>query len=163
MELTRRIYELIGPTVEGLGFDVVRIDLSGQNNLCLQVMAEPLDGTGMTVEGCAKVSRAISAIMDVEDPITGNYTLEVSSPGLDRPLVKLRDFEKFSGNEVKVEMTRAQDGQRRFRGQLLGVVEENVRLLMQGEEILLPYADIMRSKLVITDEFLKGTQKGGKQ
>ena len=163
MELTSRINELIGPTIEGLGFDLVRVDLSGQNNLCLQIMVEPLDGRGMTVANCSLVSRAVSAVLDVEDPIKDAYTLEVSSPGMDRPLVKLRDFERFAGNEVRIEMARAQNGQRRFRGQLLGVAGDDVRLLVQGEEVLLPHADILRSKLVITDEFLKAAQKGGKQ
>jgi len=163
MELNRRIYEMIGPTIEGLGFDLVRIDLSGQNNLCLQIMAEPLDGRGMTVADCALISRAVSAVMDVEDPIQGAYTLEVSSPGMDRPLVKLRDFERYAGYEVKIEMARPQNGQRRFRGQLLGVAGDNVRLLVHGEETQIPHADILRSKLVITDELLKAAQKGGKQ
>jgi len=163
MELIRRIDELIGPTIEGLGFDLVRIELSGQNNLCLQIMAEPLDGRGMTVADCAQISRAVSAVLDVEDPIRDTYTLEVSSPGLDRPLVKLRDFERFTGHEIKVELTRALNGQRRFRGHLLGVVGENVRLLADGKETELPHADILRSKLVITDELVKAAQKGGKQ
>ncbi len=163
MELIRRIDELIGPTIEGLGFDLVRIDLSGQNNLCLQIMAEPLDGRGMTVADCAEISRAVAAVMDVEDPIKDAYTLEVSSPGMDRPLVKLRDFERFAGHEVKVELTRAQNGKRRFRGQLLGIEGDNVRLLAEGEEVQLSYVDILRSKLVITDELIKAAQKGGKQ
>ena len=162
MELTRRIEELIGPTIEGLGFEVVRIDLSGQKNLCLQIMAEPLDGGRMTVEGCAEISRAVSAVLDVEDPISENYTLEVSSPGLDRPLVKLGDFEKFTGYDAKVELTRALDGQRRFRGQVLGVADGNVRILANGEEKHLPHADILKSKLIVTDELLEAAQRGGK-
>jgi len=160
METSNRIDELIGPAIEELGFDLVRVNLTGQNNLCLQVMAEPLDGSGMTVEGCAEISRAVSAILDVDDPISGAYTLEVSSPGLDRPLVKLKDFERFAGYEVKVEMARPQNGQRRFRGQLLGVAENDVRLLVGDEEKRLPFADIMRSKLVMSDELLSRAQKG---
>jgi ribosome maturation factor RimP len=163
MEMLRRIDELISPTVEDLGFELIRIDLSGQNNLCLQIMAEPLDGRGMTVEDCAKISRAVSAVLDVEDPIKDAFTLEVSSPGLDRPLVKLRDFERFAGYEAKIELTHALDGQRRFRGQLLGIAEDKVRVLAGDEEKQLPHADILRSKLVITDELLKAAQKGGKQ
>ncbi len=162
MELTRRIEGLIGPTVEELGFDLVRIELSGQTNLCLQIMAEPINGGRMTVEGCAQISRAVSAVLDVDDPISDHYTLEVSSPGLDRPLVKLRDFEKFIGFEVKVELSRALDGQRRFRGQVLGVADNSVRILANGEEKLLPHADILKSKLVVTDELLNTVQKGGK-
>jgi len=163
MELSRRIEELIEPTVEGLGFALVRIELSGKDSLCLQVMAEPVDGRGMTVEDCARISRAVSAVLDVEDPIRDPYTLEVSSPGLDRPLIKLRDFEKYAGYEIKLELTRALDGQRRYRGQLLGVDGDHVRMRTQGEERLLPYADILKSKLVITDELLKASQTGGIQ
>jgi ribosome maturation factor RimP len=162
LELNRQIEELISPTIEELGFEIVRVDLSGQTNLCLQIMAEPRDGSGMTVDGCAQISRAVSAVLDVEDPISEHYTLEVSSPGLDRPLVKLKDFEKFAGFEAKVELTQALNGQRRFRGQVLGVAENNVRILANGEEKLLPHADILKSKLVVTDELLNAAQKGGK-
>lgn len=162
MELTRRIEELITPSIEELGYEIVRIELSGRTNLSLQIMAEPLDGGRMTVEGCAKISRAVSEVMDVDDPIEEHYTLEVSSPGLDRPLVKLKDFVKFAGYEAKIELTRALDGQRRFRGQVLGVAENNVRILANGEEKLIPHADILRSKLIVTDELLKSVQKGGK-
>lgn len=163
MDLIHRIDELIGPTITDMGFELVRIEFTGQHDICLQIMAEPAGGGAMTVDDCARISRAVSAVLDVEDPIKDAYTLEVSSPGLDRPLVKLRDFERFAGFDAKVELKRAREGQRRFRGQLLGVDGDNVKLSANGEEKLLPHAEILKSKLVITDELLKTAQQGGKQ
>ena len=158
MDLAARIDERIRPTVEDMGFDVVRIHLSGQQRLRLQVMIEPMGGGAVSVDHCADVSRAISALLDVEDPIKGAYTLEVSSPGIDRPLVRAIDFERFAGFEVKVEMTRLIDGRRKFEGRLVGIEDGLVRLVMDGEEVALPFADIQRAKLVLTDELLAAAQ-----
>ncbi len=154
MQLTDRIEELITPTVEGMGFSVVRVQLSGKQQLRLQIMAERQDEEMMVVDDCADLSRAISAVLDVEDPISGAYTLEVSSPGIDRPLVKLRDFERFVGFEARVETAVPVDGRKRFRGRLLAVEEATVRIEMEGAEHRLPFADIARAKLVITEELL---------
>jgi len=162
MDLSNKIQRLIEPSVDDLGFDIVRVQVSGKNELLMQVMVEHKDGQGMTVDDCAIVSRAISAILEVEDPIKDPYTLEVSSPGLDRPLVKLRDFERFQGHQVRVETSLAQDGQKRFKGQLLGVEDETVKILLDGREVILAYSDIRRAKLLLTDNVISAV-KGSKK
>jgi ribosome maturation factor RimP len=154
MDLAGRVETLIGPTVEAMGFSLVRVQVLGQNRPRLQIMAERTDGESMLVEDCAAISRAVSAVLDVEDPIAGAYTLEVSSPGIDRPLVRLADFDRFAGFEAKVEMDLAVDGRRRFQGRLLGTEGDAVRLRMEDSEVVLPYADIRRAKLVLTEELL---------
>lgn len=158
MDLAARIDELIRPTVEDMGFDVVRVQLSGSKRLRLQVMVERLDGQGMTVDDCAEVSRAVSAVLDVDDPINGAYTLEVSSPGIDRPLVRLDDFERFAGFEAKVELSRLIDGRRRFQGRLMGVEDGVVRLDVEGTQVDLPFDDIQRAKLLLTDDLIAASQ-----
>ena len=161
MKSVAQIEQLIEPTLTDMGFDVVRVTLIGGQKQTLQVMADRLDEQAITVEDCAIISRAISAILDVEDPIDDAYTLEVSSPGIDRPLVKPRDFERFAGYEAKVEMNIAIDGQRRFRGRLLGFVDDHIHLEIEhkGEtvEIALPFEDFYRAKLVMSDELVSGT------
>ncbi|MBO6947684.1 MAG: ribosome maturation factor RimP [Rhodospirillales bacterium] len=137
-----------------MGFDVVRVTLSGGNNAVLQVMAEPADGREMTVDHCADISRAVSAVLDVEDPIPGAYSLEVSSPGLDRPLVRLRDYDRFAGFDAKIEMKSLIDGRRKFRGRVDGTDGADVLIEMDGEQIRLEHAAIAKAKLIITDEML---------
>jgi len=154
MDLAGRVEALIGPIVEAMGFSLVRVQILGRSRPRLQVMAERTDGESMLVEDCAAISRAVSAVLDVEDPIAGAYTLEVSSPGIDRPLVRLADFDRFAGFEAKVEMDLAVDGRRRFQGRLLGTEGDAVRLRMEDSEVVLPYADIRRAKLVLTEELL---------
>ncbi len=154
MSVTDRIEEIIEPTINDLGFEVVRVHLSGGHNPKLQVMAEPLGEQEMTVDDCASISRAVSALLDVEDPITEAYTLEVSSPGLDRPLVRLQHFERFAGYEARIEMAVAVDGQKRFRGRLSGVDGDNVLMNVDGDEMAFPISDIHRAKLMMTDELL---------
>ena len=159
MQLTDRIEDLITPTVEGMGFWVVRVQLSGKQQLRLQIMAERQDGEAMVVDDCADLSRAISAVLDVEDPISDSYTLEVSSPGIDRPLVKMRDFERFVGFDVRVETSLPVEGRKRFRGRLSSVGDGLVRVSVEGTDYALPFEDIARAKLVITEELL-GTSEG---
>jgi ribosome maturation factor RimP len=159
LEPSDRIAGLIQPTIEDLGFDLVRVLVRGKQQPVLEIMAEPLDGSPMTVEGCASISRAVSALLEVDDFLPGPYTLEVSSPGLDRPLVRLKDFERFTGFEAKVEMARPVDGQRRFRGRLLGVDGDRVRLHVNDATCDLVHADIQRAKLVLTDELLAQVQE----
>ncbi len=155
MTATARIEELIAPTLEGMGYALVRVQLSGgKGTPRLQVMAERADGAAMTVEDCAGISRAISPILDVEDPISGTYTLEVSSPGIDRPLVKPADFDRFAGFEAKLESARPVDGRRRFRGRLKGVEDGAVRIETEGTDYKVPFADVQKARLVITDELL---------
>ncbi|TVR83829.1 MAG: ribosome maturation factor RimP [Rhodospirillales bacterium] len=152
--LTERLESLLQPTIRGMGYHLVRVQVIGQHRPRLQVMAERDDGVAMQVDDCAELSRAISAVLDVDDPITGSYTLEVSSPGIDRPLVRLADFDRFAGFEVRVETDRLIDGRRRFIGRLLGAEGEHVRIAMNDQEAVLPYADIRKAKLVLTDALL---------
>ena len=159
MDLCGRIERVITPTVEALGFTVVRVQISGGQRPRLQVMAERRDGKAMMVDDCADISRAVAAVLEAEDPIAGAFTLEVSSPGIDRPLVRLGDFERFAGFEAKVETNRPVGGRRRFRGRLVGVAGQVVRIQVKGATVDLPYADIGRAKLLLTDELLAASEK----
>ena len=163
MDLESRIEAIIEATVNDMGFLVVRVRLSGKQDLRLQIMAEPLDGRSMTVDNCAKISRAVSAVLDVETLINGHYILEVSSPGLDRPLVRIADFKRFTGSEVKVETSRPIDGRKRFRGCLMGVEDDLVKVLVDGSEMDLPYADIHRAKLLLADASFAASEEQRKQ
>ena len=154
MKIIDRIEKIIEPTVKNLGFDIVRVLLSGDHNPRLQIMAEPLDGRAMNVDDCAAISRAVSALLDVEDPVSSSYTLEVSSPGLDRPLVRLQHFEKFAGYEARIETAMAIDGRKRFRGRLGGIEGDNVLLQVDKNEWVFPFPDIQKAKLIVTDEML---------
>jgi ribosome maturation factor RimP len=160
MDLAGRVEALIGPTAEAMGYSLVRVQVLGRSRPRLQIMAERTDGESMVVDDCAALSRAVSAVLDVEDPIGGAYTLEVSSPGIDRPLVRLADFDRFAGFEAKVEMDLAVDGRRRYQGRLLGAEGDAVRMRMEDTEVLLPYADIRRAKLVLTEDLLAKAEHG---
>jgi ribosome maturation factor RimP len=149
-----KIEALIAPSLEAMGYRVVRVAVTGGRRATLQVMAERVDDKAMTVEDCADISRSVSALLDVADPIATAYTLEVSSPGIDRPLVRREDFARFAGFEAKVELTAPVDGRRRFRGKLLGVEGDEVRLLVDAAPVALPLATVVRAKLVLTDELL---------
>jgi len=163
MDLANRVEQLIGPAVNDLGFDIVRIQLSGTKSQQLQVMAEPSAGGDMTVDDCAAISRAVSAVLDVEDPISGPYRLEVSSPGLDRPLVRIEDFERYAGFEAKVEVQQPIDGRKRFRGRVIGVDGEKVKVLVKDAELEFPHSEIHRAKLIITDDLLAAAEEQRKQ
>ena len=154
MKIIDRIEKIIEPTVKNLGFDIVRVLLSGDHNPRLQIMAEPLEGRAMNVDDCAAISRAVSALLDVEDPVSSSYTLEVSSPGLDRPLVRLQHFERFAGYEARIETAMAIDGRKRFRGRLGGIEGDNVLLQVDKNEWVFPFPDIQKAKLIVTDEML---------
>ncbi len=162
MDPARRVEAIIAPSLEAMGFEVVRVRLSGSQTPVLQVMAERPDGT-MTIEDCAEVSRAVSALLDVEDPIKSAYNLEVSSPGIDRPLTRLRDYERYAGFEARIETRRPVDGRKRFRGKLLGIDAENIKLATDTGEVLLPFAEIDTAKLVLTDELITASLKQSKQ
>lgn len=153
------VERLIADAVAEMGYDIVRVMLSGQRRARLQIMAERRDGGGMTVDDCARLSRAVEAILEVEDPIAGSYELEVSSPGLDRPLTRLADFTRFAGHEAKLETQMPIEGRRRWRGRLLGVAGERVRLAADEGEIELPFRDLAKAKLVITDERLAAARR----
>lgn len=149
-----RIAELVEPTVEAMGYGLVRLVLGPGHGPRLQVMVERRDEAAMTVDNCAEVSRALSAVLDVEDPIGGRYTLEVSSPGVDRPLTRRADFQRFAGYEASIELAEPIEGQRRFKGRLLGLEGEAVRMAGLEREVMLPIRRIRRAKLVLNDELL---------
>jgi ribosome maturation factor RimP len=149
-----RIVELVEPAVEAMGYGLVRALISPGRVPRLQVMVERQDEAPLSLDDCAEVSRALSAVLDVEDPIEGAYTLEVSSPGIDRPLTRRGDFERFAGYEASVELAEPIEGQRRFKGRLLGVVGDEIRMSGLEREVMLPIGRIRRAKLVLNDELL---------
>jgi len=157
--LETKLANLLEPAIEGLGFELVRVRISGAGQPTIQVMAERPDRT-MTVAGCAQLSRELSAVMDVEDPMSGKYVLEVSSPGIDRPLTRLKDFKEFAGFEAKLEMKIPVDGRVRFRGPLVGTAGENIKILTNDGEINLEFENIERAKLVLTDDLIAASLKG---
>ena len=154
MDAAKRIETIIEPNLQDMGFDLVRVKISGAQQRTLQIMAERIDDGTMTVEDCAAISRSVSALFDVEDPIKGSYTLEVSSPGLDRPLTRPQDYIRFTGLEARVELSQPMDGQRRFRGRIDGMSDGVVRLELEGDRVEIPYTDIERAKLILNDELL---------
>ncbi len=151
---------LIGPTLEQMGYTLVRVTLGGGRAPTLQVMAERQDEVAMAVEDCEAISRALSAKLDVEDPIASNYTLEVSSPGIDRPLVRPADFKRYAGHIARIETRQPVSGRRRFLGRIAAADENNVRIALEagetGEasEVEIPIAEIARAKLKLTDELI---------
>lgn len=151
-----KIDAIVRGPIEGMGFRVVRIRIIGTGRRTLQIMAEPLNGAGMTVEACAQISRNLNPILDVEDPISAAYMLEVSSPGIDRPLVSREDFTSWAGHDFKLNTSDAIDGRRRFRGILVGFDAETdeVRMTLDGQEIGVPYDAISSSKLMLTDDLI---------
>jgi ribosome maturation factor RimP len=155
---TGKIEAMIAPSLDAMGYRVVRVAVTGGRRATLQIMAERRDDQAMTVEDCAEISRTVSALLDVADPIAGAYTLEVSSPGIDRPLVRREDFARFAGFEAKIELTQPHDGRRRFRGKLLGVEGDAVRLLVDDAPVALPLAAVARAKLVLTDALLAASR-----
>jgi ribosome maturation factor RimP len=154
---TSKIEAMIAPSLEAMGYRVVRVAVTGGRRPTLQIMAERADDQAMRVEDCTEVSRMVSALLDVADPIAGAYLLEVSSPGIDRPLVRPEDFARFAGFEAKVELNAPVDGRKRFRGRLLGVEGDQLRLLVDALPVALPIAAVVRAKLVLTDELLAHT------
>lgn len=165
----RDLIEMLDPVAESLGYEIVRLRLmGGSEQRRLQIMAEhPLleDGSGgdMNVEDCAKLSRAVSEVLDAADPIAGEYTLEVSSPGIDRPLTRLKDFEDYAGLEARIELDRVAEGRKRFKGELAGVEDDQVGLNIEGEDdvtVYFPFAWVIDAKLVMTDALM---ERGAKQ
>jgi len=152
-----KLLELLDPVAEAAGFAIVRLRLMGGDRARrLQIMAEREDGT-MIVEDCAVLARAVSDVMDAADPISGEYTLEVSSPGIDRPLTRLQDFETYAGYEARIELDRLAENRKRFKGVLSGVEDGQVGIDLEGEAetALIPFAWISDAKLVITDKLMQ--------
>ena len=152
------LLELLDPVAEALGYALVRLRLmGGAETRKLQIMAERQSDGDMVVEDCARLSRAISEVMDAADPISGEYTLEVSSPGVDRPLTRLQDFVTFEGHEAKIELDRLAEGRKRFRGLLAGIEGDQIGIDLEGEDetALVPFAWVIEAKLVLTDDLMK--------
>ncbi len=151
-----RLLELLDPVAEASGYGVVRLRLMGGANRRLQIMAERPDGQ-MEIQDCTILARAISDVLDAADPISGEYTLEVSSPGIDRPLTRLEDFETYEGLEAKIELDRVAEGRRRFRGRLAGVEDKTVLIDLEGEAdtAAVPFAWISDAKLILNDELMQ--------
>jgi ribosome maturation factor RimP len=149
------IAPIIEPSLEAMGYRLVRVAFLGAKRATLQIMAERIDDAAMTVDDCTEISRSVSALLDVADPIAGAYMLEVSSPGIDRPLTRPEDYDRFAGFEAKIELGRPLDGRKRFKGRILGRADDQVRMIAEIGEVSLPFADIAKAKLVITDDLLK--------
>ena len=152
--IDRRLAEIITPVIEDLGYELVRVRLMSGKQTTLQIMADKSDG-GIEVDDCAAISTAISATLDVEDPILDAYTLEVSSPGIDRPLTRLKDFDMFEGYDAKIETDELIDGRRRFRGVLAGIDGDEVLINVTEGTIGLKFEWLSDAKLVLTDELIK--------
>jgi ribosome maturation factor RimP len=153
----RQLLELLDPVAEAAGYEIVRLRLMGGTAARrLQIMAERDDGT-MLVEDCAQLARALNPVLDAADPVAGDYTLEVSSPGIDRPLTRLKDFETFEGFEARLEIDRLAEGRKRFKGELAGIDDGHVAINLEGEAetALLPFDWLVEAKLVITDALMK--------
>jgi ribosome maturation factor RimP len=165
--MAARVAAIAAPVLIGLGYRLVRVKISGTASLTVQIMAERADGS-MTIEDCEASSRALSPVFDVEDPIDREYRLELSSPGIDRPLVRRSDFVRYAGHEAKIEMEVPLGTQKRFRGIVLGVEGDAARLRPRDAEseaagVLLPIADMAEARLVLTDALVTESLRRGKQ
>lgn len=159
--IDRRIAEIITPVVEDMGFEVVRVRLMSGKESILQIMVQRPDGQ-IEVDECGQISTAISAVLDVEDPILDVYTLEVSSPGIDRPLTRMKDFDQWEGFEAKIETDELIDGRRRFKGQLAGTEGNEVLITIPEGTIGLKFEWLSDAKLVLTDELIRDVLRGRK-
>ena len=153
--MEQRVTSLIESTVNTLGFDVVKVIIHGTSTKIVEILIERSDGEKVQVNDCQVVSKNISAMLDVEDIIPGKYFLEVSSAGVERPLVKITDFEKFAGKEVKIRLKAAFNGNLTYKGQLLGVEGEKVKLKSKNIEMFFDYSNIKNAKLVLTDDMFR--------
>lgn len=158
--LEARIAAAVAPTIEQMGYELVRVQVSGKERPVVQIMADRADGTTFTVSDCADISHAVGAVLDVEDPIRGEWSLEVSSAGIDRPLTRAKDWERYAGHLALVELAVPLEGRKRFRGIAMGADAETARLRLEdGTEMAFPRGNIRRAKLVLTDELIAATNK----
>ena len=156
---TGSIAEMIEPSLAAMGYRLVRVVMTNGHRATLQIMVERLDDLPIGLDDCAQISRSVSSLLDVADPIAHRYSLEISSPGIDRPLVRKEDYDRFSGREARIELTTPLDGRRRFRGRLLGTSEGVVRLLTDTGEARLPLDRVARAKLLLTNDLTVRTQR----
>jgi ribosome maturation factor RimP len=164
--IDRKLADIVAPVVEDMGFELVRLRLMGGKSHTLQIMAER-PGGGIEVDDCAQISNAVSAVLDVEDPLSDSYTLEVGSPGVDRPLTRFKDFDAYEGYEAKIETAELIDGRKRFRGVLAGIEGEDVLINIedQGETVTvgLNFDWLADAKLMLTDDLIKEMLKARKE
>lgn len=161
MDIVTRITSVVEPTLTSMGYCIVQIKFSdGSRRKTLSIMAERNDEVSMSFDDCTEITRTVSALLEVEDPITSAYDLEVCSPGIDRPLTKLVDFTRFSGHEAKVETMIPVDGRKRFRGEIKGTKGEVITLVMpEKNEVSFPFTHVKTAKLVMTDTLVKKNTK----
>jgi len=156
--LEAKIAGMISPQLNNLGYDLVRVAVLGRERPTVQIMADRVDGSQISVDDCERITHAVSAVLDVEDPLPGAWTLEVSSAGIDRPLTRVKDWVRFAGHQARVEMLMPLEGRRRFTGIVLGADEAHARLrLDDGSDVLLPLNDVRRAKLLLTDALIAAT------
>ena len=152
MDLIETVIKTIEPALTDMGYELVRVSIQGKELQTLQVMAERIDRKEMGLDDCTKISRTASALLDVADPFPGKWVLEVSSPGIDRPLIKLADYERFKGKHAKIELYQEIDGRKRFKGILKGIKDQNILLNFEGAELQFPFSQIQHAKLTLPEE-----------
>ena len=158
--LETRIAAAIGPSIETMGYELVRVLILGRERPTVQVMADRADGSLISVEDCERISHAVSAVLDVDDPIPGAWNLEVSSAGIDRPLTRVKDWVRFAGHQARVEMLAPVAGRRRFTGIIVGADDEHATVrLDDGTDVVLPMGDVRRAKLILTDALIDATAR----
>ena len=156
--LEAKVAALITPSLQGMAYELVRVLILGRDRPTVQVMADRADGSQISVKDCERITHAVSAILDVDDPLPGRWTLEVSSAGIDRPLTRPKDWVRFAGHQARAEMVMPVDGRRRFTGIVLGADDTHARMrLDDGEEVSLPLADLRRAKLLLTEALIAAT------
>ena len=161
MELIEKVINAVEPALNDMGYDLVRVSVQGTTLQTLQIMAERKDRRDMTVDDCSRISQTASALLDIADPFAGKWVLEVSSPGIDRPLVKTADYERFAGEQAKIELAHEINGRRRFKGILKGFKDGFVQMDFEGQIIQLPFDDIDKAKLTFPENIFnnkKGVQ-----
>lgn len=158
MNLIETVIKTIEPALNDMGYELVRVTIQGKELQTLQIMAERTDRQEMGLEDCTKISRTASALLDVADPFPGKWVLEVSSPGIDRPLIKLSDYERFQGERAKIELDTEINGRRRFKGVLRGIKGQNIILDFEGKELEIPFHQIQHAKLTLPEEIFNKTK-----
>lgn len=157
--LEAKLAGLVGPTLTGMGYELVRVAVLGKDKPTVQIMADRVDGTMIAIEDCEAISHAVGAVLDVDDPITGNWTLEVSSAGIDRPLTRIKDWNRFSGHKARAEVSFPVNGRKRFSGIVLGADATAARMrLDDGSEVSLPMSDVRKARLILTDALIEATK-----
>lgn len=158
--LDARIADMIGPALVDMGFELVRVAVMGRESPTVQIMADRADGSQITINDCEQISHAVGAILDVEDPLSGEWTLEVSSAGIDRPLTRPKDWDRYAGHLAKAEMNMPVDGRKRFSGIVLGARDgHGLMRLDDGAEVALPFEEMRKARLVLTDALIEASAR----